>query len=267
MAEVDFWERLLNQKLYLDETETILEVERSQVERFYLPLAEHCLAALTNRSRLLVGVAGPPGCGKSAFSALLAAVINAQAGLGLGCVVGMDGWHYPNAYLNDHFIKREGRCISLRAIKGSPETFDVEAFLYCLTAIRQGRTVRYPVYSRLLHEPVQDGGEVGAAQRVVIVEGNYLFLDEAPWDEICRLFDVRIFIRASLEGIQAGLRERHLRGGKAADVVEKHIQMVDLPNARRVLFASAPASITVNKFDSRLIHSIEWAEGEPLTKC
>jgi pantothenate kinase len=197
---------------------------------------------------------------------LLAAVINAQANTDLACVVGMDGWHYPNAYLDAHFIEREGKHVLLRALKGSPETFDAQAFLRCLMAIRQGGTVRYPVYSRRLHEPIQDGGEVGATHRVVIVEGNYLFLDEAPWDEIYRLFDVRIFLRASLEGIRTGLLERHLRGGKAADVVEKHIREVDLPNAQRVLSGSMPASIIVEKFDARLIQSIEWAEGRCMSK-
>lgn len=262
---MDFWERLSRLSLYLDGTDKTLEMDRSQVEQFYLPLAERSISCLANRSRLLIGVAGPPGCGKSAFSTLLAAVINAQAGQELACVVGMDGWHFPNSFLTSHSIEREGKPVSLRSIKGAPETFDVQALLRCLAAIREGGAVSYPVYSRRLHEAQPEGGQVREEHQIVIVEGNYLFLDEAPWNVIRSMFDVQIFLKASLEAIQASLMERHLRGGKSLDFVDRHIYEVDLPNAQRVLMGSTQGSIIVDKLDARLIRSVVVLEEQPGT--
>ena len=255
---MDFWERLSQNSLYLDETDKALEMDHSQVEQFYLPLAEQCMAGLVDQRRLLVGVAGPPGCGKSAFAALLSAVINAQAIQNLACVVGMDGWHYPNSYLDSHTIQHRRKRLSLRSIKGAPETFDVQAMLSCLSAIREGGEVRYPVYSRRLHEPIPEVGLVNAAHRIVVIEGNYLFLDEAPWNALRPLFDLRISLIASLEEIQDALMERHLRGGKPPDLAARQVRQVDLPNAKRILSGSVPGTIVVHKLNSRLISSIEW---------
>lgn len=255
---MDFWERLSQDNLHLDSTDKALEVDHSQVEQFYLPLAERCLADLDDQGRLIVGVAGPPGSGKSAFAALLGAVINARTSQHLAGVVGMDGWHYPNSYLEAHTILRGSKRLPLRTIKGAPETFDVQAMMRCLTMIRQGGEVRYPIYSRRLHEPVPEAGLIRAAQRIVIVEGNYLFLKETPWNALQGLFGLRIFLRASLEQIRAGLRERHLRGGKTPNLAEKQIREVDFPNAQRVLAGSLTSTIVVHKQDSRNISSIEW---------
>ena len=155
--------------------------------------------------RLVIGVAGPPGCGKSAFSALLAAVINARTAQDISCqdtacVVGMDGWHYPNSYLDHHTFLQSGKMVHLRSIKGAPETFDAQAMLTCLERIRQGGTVDYPVYSRRLHDPIPNGGQIRLNHRYVIVEGNYLFLNEPPWDAFRATFDVRHFRKSQPPG-------------------------------------------------------------------
>lgn len=265
---MDFWERLSKDSLYLDETEKRLEVDRSQVEQFYLPLAEYIIALPLNHVRLVIGVAGPPGCGKSAFSALLAAVINARTAQDISsqdtaCVVGMDGWHYPNSYLDHHSFLQSGKMVQLRSIKGAPETFDAQAMLTCLERIQQGGTVDYPVYSRRLHDPIPNGGQIRLNHRYVIVEGNYLFLNEPPWDAFQATFDVHIFVKASLQAIRAGLLERHLRGGKAPEFAKRQIQEVDLPNAERVLTGSFPAAILVHKLDSKVIQSMDWEENRP----
>lgn len=251
------WERLTENTIYLDETDTVLEIDRAQVEQFYLPLAERTIAELAENQRLLVGVAGPPGCGKSAFTALLKAVINGKVGEDLACVVGMDGWHYPNAYLDTHFIERDGQQVALRSIKGSPGTFDAQAMLRCLALIRQGGAVRFPVYSRQSHDPLPEAGLVRESQRIVIVEGNYLFLDETPWDAFRSLFGLQVFLKASLEAIKVSLEERHRRGGKQPDWIDQHLRQVDLPNARRVLSSLSPGMIVVHKQEVRTIQYIE----------
>jgi pantothenate kinase len=260
---LDFWGKLLQDSHYLDGTENRFEVDRRQVQQFYLPLADYLITHLKNFPRLIIGVAGPPGCGKSVFSALLVAVLNAHTAQDTACVVGMDGWHFPNAYLDHHTTLRAGQRVSLRSIKGAPETFDVQALLSFLASIRGGGTARYPVYSRRLHDPIPNAGEIHLQHKYVIVEGNYLFLNEPPWKAFQSFFDILIYIDASLQAIQPVLLERHLRGGKDLEAALRQIQAVDIPDAERVLSGSIPATIVIHKLDPRLIQSVEGLKSDP----
>lgn len=252
------WERLTRSSLFLDQTDARLEVDRTQVERFYHPLATTLLSQSKSTPRLMVAVAGPPGSGKTAFAAILVAVVNAEMDEEVAVLVGLDGWHYANAYLAKHFIERDGQRIALRSIKGSPETFDAAAACDCLSQIRRGGQASFPVYSRKLHEPILAGGTIDVCHRIVIVEGNYLLLDEELWKRLRQLFDVRLFISASVEILKEGLRERHLRGGKSPEATEHQMRTVDLPNAKRVAPSAAHAQLLVHKADVRRIERIEW---------
>jgi pantothenate kinase len=251
------WERLVRADLRVDQTETALEIERGQVEAFYHPLAIDLLARLMPDNRLMVAVAGPPGSGKTAFATILVAVVNAEAGENVAVLVGLDGWHYPNDYLETHYVERDGESVALRRIKGSPETFDAPAAFASLSEIRQGGAISFPIYSRELHDPVS-GGAVDASHRIVVVEGNFLLLDETPWSGFRRLFDVCMFISASSRVLVEGLRERHLRGGRTLEAAERQIHEIDLPNAARVASGAAHAHVLVHKADVRSIARIEW---------
>ena len=252
------WERVARSKLYLDQTDKPLDIDRSQVDEFYHPLATDLLSRCSSGPRLMVAVAGPPGCGKTAFATILVAVINAEADENLAVFVGLDGWHYPNEYLTTHFIERGDERIALRRIKGAPETFDTAAAYDGLTQMRRGGLVIFPVYSRRLHEPVPGGGTVRPSHKIVVVEGNYLLLGEDPWRRFRDLFDLRIFISAPLETLMASLAERHQRGGKTPETITRHMHEVDLPNVRRVMAGAAYAQVLVHKADAKNVERIEW---------
>jgi len=253
------WQRLTHSTLFLDQTDFPLEIERAQIEQFYHPLATGLLAA-ASVPRLMVAVAGPPGSGKTAFATTLVAVINAETDSNTAALVGLDGWHYANDYLSAHFVERGGGRVSLQSIKGAPETFDVAAAYNCLSRIRQGGRVSFPVYSRRLHEPVPDGGTVDPSHRIVVVEGNYLLLDETPWRRLHPLFDVRVFISASPNALVNALRERHLRGAKTVAATERQIREVDLPNGARVASGIARAQVLVYKHETG-VRRIDRVEG------
>jgi pantothenate kinase len=244
--------------LLLDQTDVPLEVDRSQIEQFYHPLAAALLSKPGSVPRRMVAVAGPPGSGKTAFATILVAVVNAEAGDDVATLVGLDGWHYPNDYLATHSIERDGERTALRSIKGAPETFDAASAYDCLSEIRRGGQVSFPVYSRRLHEPIPAGGTIESSHRIAVVEGNYLLLDEGPWRRFRQLFDVRVFISAILETLIDGLRERHLRGGKTPAATEQQIREVDLPNATRVGPSVVHAQVLVHKTSTQRIDRIEW---------
>jgi pantothenate kinase len=184
--------------------------------RFYLPICQTVAALRRNgRVRTLVGVAGPGASGKSVFAGLLRAVMRAggaEAGAG-AALCAMDGFHYPNAYLDAHFGEDcPGARVPLRVLKGAPDTFDAEAFVRCLRDLKAGADMIVPRYDRRLHDPVPDGSRVGPEDRVVLVEGNYLLLDRGVWAAVSGLLDLRLFLTAPPKALRAAMIERHVRG-------------------------------------------------------
>lgn len=242
--------------LTLDGTATPLDVDPEEVERFYIPLAQFVLNARREPRRLLVGVAGPPASGKSVLAAIVAAVINALAGAEISLPVGLDGWHYPNSYLDSHSILKGGQRVPLRKIKGAPDSFDAASALDFLRRLSSEDTLPYPVYSRVSHDPVPSATPILPSHRVIFFEGNYLFLQRPPWSAFFPLFDLTIFVSAPRAKMIAGLRERHLRSGKDPSAVDAHIAFSDLGNLDLILSESATAAIRVDKWDSRSIKEI-----------
>lgn len=255
--EAELWEALSRTRLYLDQTQKPLEFDREEIERFYLPLAQEILARLPHGRREIVVVAGPPGSGKSAFASTLVEVLRQLTGRDTAVLVGLDGWHFSNHYLESHTILWKGETLPLRKLKGSPETYDQEQILAFLNQLQSNAPASYPVYSRELHDPIPAAGSIRPDQEVVVLEGNYWLLDEPPWDRLPALYDLSIFLTAAPETLIPGLRERHLRGGKDPAVVEAHLYAVDLPNIERVLRHSVPADVVVHKADGRRILKME----------
>lgn len=252
------WKRINFNQLTLDGTSSIVIADRAEIEKFYIPLALLILKSCQKTSRLMVVVAGPPGSGKTVFATLLTAVINAVVNRQEAVQIPLDGWHFPNEYLDTHSIHQNNHDVLLRKIKGSPATFDTVAANSCLEKIRRGGKVRFPVYSRTLHEPIPEGGVVEPFHHIVIVEGNYWLLQEAPWPQFRPLFDITIFLMAKPETLLDGLRQRQLRAGKSAEAIESQLVNVDLPNIELVLNNSAPADIVFHKADNIHIREVEY---------
>lgn len=258
--ESEIWQSLQRRPVFLDGTNHPLEFDRSEVDRFYLPLADSILKRKLPDRRMLVAVAGPPGCGKTAFAETLSSVINARSDVKCSLMVGLDGWHHPNAYLDTHAVTRDGKIISLRQIKGAPETYDHEAIAAFLDRAPFVKNMTFPVYSREKHDPMPGLGVIGVEQRFLILEGNYWLLDSDPWLTFQNGFDYRIALTAAPQALLDGLRNRHLRGGKPAEWIEEHLQRVDLANIDFVLSHSVPADVVVEKADGRRIQSVVWQD-------
>lgn len=255
--EPDLWNTLRQTQLYLDSTNQPLEISQDEVHRFYQPLATYILTRGRASMRSLIAVAGPPGSGKSAFAATLAAVINAISDMEMAVAVGLDGWHYPNAHLDTHSLRRGLDLLPMRDYKGAPETFNTTAIESWFSVARRAGRAPFPIYSRQTHDPMPGAGAVESWQRIVILEGNYWLLDVLPWSQFQILFDARIFLTAPTEQLVEGLRQRHLRGGKTREETERRLREVDLPDIELVMGHSNPAEVTVHKLDSRRIASID----------
>ena len=258
------WEKIKNKQIFLDGTEYPLLINPSEVENYYLPIAQILLTHVKQNKRVLIAVAGPPGCGKSSLAAILNNVINTLVGKNISIVAGLDGWHFTNKYLEEHTLVRSGASIELKQIKGDPATYDHSKIKAFLNKVSSGESVSFPVYSREKHDPIENAGLLNKNHLIVILEGNYWLLDQQPWVTFQNYFDYRIAITASPDNLVSGLRERHLRGGKDPDWVEKQIQNVDLVNINLVLSHQLPADLIIKKRDNFHIENIQWVGNESL---
>lgn len=240
------WERLSRQRLTIDGTDFAVTVHRNDALAVYIPLAEKLYgAAQAIHGRCLVGIAGPPGAGKTVTAVILAGLLEEMGEHPL--VVPLDGFHYPNSYLDSHEgIGHDGKSHRLRDIKGWHTTFHADRVLVMLRRVREGESVRLPLYSRTLHDPVEDALPLRPDDHVVLVEGNYLYLDAEPWRRIRDLFDVRIFVTAPLDALERQVMERHVRGGRTEEEARMKIARVDRPNMEAVLPTMAHAHLIID---------------------
>ena len=243
---------------------TTVQLTAEQVTGVYFPLL-HTLdqQQRVRDTRLLVGLAGIPGSGKSTFTASFKNVADDVLGKDQVAVVGMDGWHWLNAVLDARTTRDEaGHDIPLRDRKGGPESFDVDSLVQSLQALRDTKgKVALPVYDRTLHEPVPDAQIVSADARIVLVEGNYLLNRTPPWDRVSALLSPKLFLTCDAEVARQRTIARHIQGGMTAEAATAKVERNDRPNADIILPDASNADLTIS-FDPepRLIRTTDETE-------
>ncbi|RTQ97680.1 nucleoside triphosphate hydrolase [Halomonas nitroreducens] len=182
------------------------------------------LSAIEGHRRVLVALAGPPGAGKSYRSEQLLQSLEAQRP-GQAVVVPMDGYHFDNAVLGTDQLPN----------KGAPHTFDAAGLMADLERIRlDAGSVAVPVFDRPLDLARAGARMVTPDHRIVIVEGNYLLLDQGPWRALHDLFDLSVMLEVDDETLEQRLVERWLAMGRDAEAARHKALDKDMPNARLV---------------------------------
>jgi pantothenate kinase len=194
-------------------------------------LAELIRLRANGQGRFLIALAGPPGAGKSTLAAELVAALGEGAK-----AVPMDGFHYDDRVL----IAR-----GARNRKGAPDTFDVQGFLHLLRRLRSEDEVAIPLFDRNLEISRAGADIVTKADRLLVVEGNYLLLNEAPWPELAPLFDLTVWIDVPESELDRRLLDRWAHYGKTPAEARAWIDGNDMPNIRRVTRNSRPADVTL----------------------
>lgn len=213
----------------------------------YAELAARARAALAEKGgegQLWIGLAGPPGAGKSTLSAAVARLLGDEA-----VVVPMDGYHYSKAQLS-----AMPDSDALFARRGARWTFDARALVDDLARIKADGAGAVPSFDHGRGDPVEGDIRVSAAHRIVIVEGNYLLLrDEPVWGELWPLFDDTWFVDVALDDVRARLVKRHMAAsGEDAAACAARAEANDVPNAAFVLeaHAASPAARVVRSLDT-----------------
>ncbi|HEX4444969.1 MAG TPA: nucleoside/nucleotide kinase family protein [Galbitalea sp.] len=182
--------------------------------------------------RLIVGITGAPGAGKSTVAAAMVEVLGPTAAL-----LPMDGFHLPQATLVE-FGRRDRM--------GAPDTFDVPALLALLAAIRvpienSGDPLSAPGFDREAEEPVPGAIHISPEISTVVVEGNYLLLDSGGWAAVADYLDLSFFLEIDLELRRSRLIARHEKYGKSPAEARAWALGPDEANARLIETTAARA--------------------------
>jgi len=151
----------------------------------------------------------------------------------------MDGFHYDNAVLKQ---------LGLTKRKGAPETFDVgglEATLKRLTETDRVEDVAVPLFDRDIDLSRASARLIDRETAVLLVEGNYLLLENGPWSRLKRYFDLSAMIQCDEATLRARLMMRWRDLNYDDEEVTMKVEMNDIPNAKRVIRESHSADFNL----------------------
>ncbi len=189
--------------------------------------------ARAGQGRVILAIAGAPGSGKSHLAEDLTARLNATSD-GLAMVLPMDGYHYDDLYLVP---------AGLRPRKGAPQTFDVGGLYHTLKRLRDRdeASVAVPVFDRAIEIARAGARLIPASVGVIVVEGNWLLLDQAPWQRLRPMFDLTVMVDVPEAVLRQRLRGRWQALGLSEAEIAAKLEENDLPNGRLVREASVAA--------------------------
>ena len=212
------------------------------VNGIFLPLLKKLTGLQKARGRrILAMLAAPPGAGKSTLLSFLDRMARERAGFSPIQTIGMDGFHRRQEYLLSHSVPRDGKEVRMVDIKGAPVTFDFEQLKERVRRVAAGEKCGWPVYDRLLHNPTDNAVTIDGD--IVLLEGNYLLLDEDGWRGLKDYADYTISVSAEEGFLRERLIDRRFKTGAEREAAIQFVDFSDMPNVRTCLAKTGPADL------------------------
>ncbi len=189
---------------------------------------------LENGKRVILGITGPPGAGKSTFAECLARYFGPET----STVVPMDGFHLGESIIAG---------TDLKARKGAIDTFDVGGYFSLLRRLknRDEAVVYAPAFRRDIEEPIAASIAVRAETPLVITEGNYLLSGDPAWQKVRAQLDAVWYLELPADLRLERLIRRHVEFGKEPAAAEAWAKGTDEANARLIRADSHRADRTL----------------------
>ncbi|WAC54814.1 nucleoside/nucleotide kinase family protein [Gordonia sp. SL306] len=198
---------------------------------------DDALAAHTGE-RIVVGVTGPPGSGKTTLARTLTEHYRRLRGDSFVGYLPMDGFHLANTVLAQ--LNRSDR-------KGAPDTFDVDGYVALLgRAIGADRDVYAPDFDHTAGEPIAAALVLPATSALIITEGNYLALDDGSWSPVAGMLTRLYYVDAPADLRRDRLLPRHVAAGKSPQAARAWVENVDEPNAALVAGTRDRADLVID---------------------
>lgn len=173
--------------------------------------------------RLILGVCGAPGAGKSTLAAHLAA----ELGPDVAVVVPFDGFHLAKELLaGTPLLER----------RGAIDTFDLGSYRALLhrLRVRDEPVVYAPAFDRTIEDPIASAIPVARDIPLVITEGNYLLDDHPDLVAARGLLDQVWYLQTPHHLRLAQLIARHVAFGKEPDAASAWAAGPDQRNAEHI---------------------------------
>ena len=201
-------------------------------------LVDRARSLLDRSGRVVLGVTGTPGAGKSTLTETLLLQLRADPGPDAVGHLPMDGFHLADVQLD-----RLGR----RNRKGAPDTFDVDGYVAALRRLHDepDRTLFVPGFERDLEQPIAAAIAIPPSARLVVTEGNYLLLPDGGWERVRPLLTEVWHIEVDDDVRRERLVRRHEQFGKSPDAARAWVDHVDEPNARLICATRDSADLVV----------------------
>ena len=187
---------------------------------------------LHDGSRKILGIVGPPGCGKSTLADELQSLLGERA-----LTIPMDGFHLAQCEL-----VRLGRAER----KGAEDTFDSAGFLALLQRLKAqpaDEVIYAPEFRREIEEPIANAIPVFPGTPLIITEGNYLLLKKGYWAQLRVLFDEVWYVDVPTALRRERLIARHVRYGRTPQAAQDWVEYTDEPNARLIEASRSGADV------------------------
>lgn len=211
----------------------------------FAALLERASAMAATGERVILGITGAPGAGKSTLAEWLVQ----QLGPDLAVLVPMDGFH-----LADDVLIHKGT----RPRKGAHVTFDAWGYINLLRRIQSQRhlategregTIYAPTFRRDLEEPIGSSIRVPTSVPLVVTEGNYLLLEEHPWPQAREALSEVWFLAPTEEQRLAQLISRHEQFGRSPEEARERSLGSDQQNAELITATASRADLIVRLAD------------------